>query len=65
VILHMDDPLSADAYKKYHQKNPAALAMAGDVYCILLNRVKMTDSTLGFGKKINWQRANLPIEQLA
>ena len=57
VILHKDDPLTADAFKKYHQKNPAALAIAGDVYSIQINRVKMTDSTLGFGKKINWQRA--------
>jgi len=61
VILQKEDPLSADAFRKYHQKNPAALAMAGDVYCIKLNRVKMTDSTLGFGKKIHWQRADQPL----
>lgn len=38
----------------YHRKYPFALAMKGDVWMIKLTYIKMTDNTLGFGKKITW-----------
>ena len=60
MILSKEDVLATDAFSKYHQHNPAAIAIAGDVYCIQLDHIKMTDSTLGYGKKFNWQRADQP-----
>jgi uncharacterized protein YhbP (UPF0306 family) len=33
----------------------SALAMPGKVYAIRLQWMKMTDSTLGFGKKVVWE----------
>ena len=40
----------------YHNKYPIALAMPGEIFVIRIDRIKMTDSTLGFGKKISWNR---------
>ena len=33
-----------------------ALAVAGEIWTIKMDSIKMTDSTLGFGKKITWER---------
>lgn len=44
------------AASNYHKRYPFAYAMTGEVWIIQLSSVKMTDSTLGFGKKITWQR---------
>ena len=41
----------------YHKRHPLALAIKGIVYTIHLNRVKMTDGSRGFGKKITWSRS--------
>ncbi|MES2285634.1 MAG: pyridoxamine 5'-phosphate oxidase family protein [Bacteroidota bacterium] len=49
------DDLLVQAKKKYYGKYPFALAMAGDLWVIELQFVKMTDNTLGFGKKIIWE----------
>lgn len=57
VILDEDHPLSKNAEAKYHLKHPMALAMPGEVWTLQLNAIKMTDSTLGFGKKICWNRS--------
>lgn len=43
--------------KKYYGKYPFALAFAGDLWGIELQSVKMTDNTLGFGKKLSWERS--------
>jgi uncharacterized protein YhbP (UPF0306 family) len=52
------------ANQLYHMRFPFALAMAGDLWAVCINEIKMTDSTMGFGKKINWKRseeaANIP-----
>jgi uncharacterized protein YhbP (UPF0306 family) len=44
---------------EYHKKIPLALAMAGEVWTIQLETIKMTDNTIGLGKKIHWQREDL------
>lgn len=54
--LRAGDPLAAGAASFYHQRHPLARTMAGTMYCIRLDYVKMTDSTLGFGKKLIWKR---------
>lgn len=38
----------------YYKKFPFALVMHGDLWAITLTGIKMTDNTLGFGKKLKW-----------
>ncbi len=40
----------------YHKKFPFALAKPGDVWCIQLAEIKMTDNSHVFGKKYIWKR---------
>jgi uncharacterized protein YhbP (UPF0306 family) len=47
----------SDLKKTYYTKYPFALAMGGEVWTIELSWIKFTDNTLGFGKKIKWERA--------
>jgi uncharacterized protein YhbP (UPF0306 family) len=49
--------LAKDAYMLYHKKFPMALAIAGKVFTVRLNCLKMTDSSKIFGKKRKWNRA--------
>lgn len=56
ILLNTDDELARDAASKYHRHHPLALALKGEVYTIKLNQIKMTDSSMGFGKKIHWDR---------
>lgn len=39
----------------YFKKFPYALALNPKLWSIKVNRLKMTDNTLGFGKKILWE----------
>ncbi len=55
-MLLQSDANAKDAYILYHKKYAMALAMKGEIFTIRLNSIKMTDSNLGFGKKINWLR---------
>ena len=55
-VLAVDDPAAGRATSFYHKVHPMALAMPGQVWTVQLNYIKMTDSTLGFGKKIIWNR---------
>lgn len=57
VVLSADDPMAVNASAHYHQKHPVALAMAGQVWTIRLDHLKFTDNSLGFGKKLNWNRS--------
>ena len=43
-------------YKTYYNKFPFAKAKSSPIWGIQLNWVKMTDNTLGFGKKLKWER---------
>ncbi len=55
-ILNEDDPLMKHASSVYHRKHPMALAIPGHTWGIRIDHIKMTDSSKGFGFKINWQR---------
>jgi uncharacterized protein YhbP (UPF0306 family) len=57
VMLDANHPLMKKASEHYHKKYLIALAIPGDIYVIQINHIKMTDSTMGFGKKISWSRA--------
>lgn len=46
----------SDGMKDYFKKHPLALLMPGELWALQINHIKMTDNTLGFGKKIIWTR---------
>lgn len=56
VLLDFLHPKAAKASFFYHKKHPLALAVPGDMWTVKMEHIKMTDSTLGFGKKILWNR---------
>lgn len=62
VCLDEDHALAKGASQYYHKKNPMALAMSGKVWTIQLQHVKLTDSSLGFGKKLHWHAPNASAE---
>lgn len=41
----------------YYTKYPFAIAISGELWSIALISIKMTDNTLGFGKKYFWESA--------
>ncbi len=43
-------------YDLYYKKYPFAKAKPSPIWGIQLNWIKMTDNTLGFGKKLLWER---------
>ncbi len=45
-----------DASGIYHKRYPFALAMKGEIWTVRLSWVKMTHQSLGFGKKMEWER---------
>jgi uncharacterized protein YhbP (UPF0306 family) len=56
TALDAQHPLAKQSLGNYLKQHPLALAMPGEVWTIRINSIKMTDSTLGFGRKINWTR---------
>ena len=56
IVLQENDLQIKQAAVQYYKKNPAALAMPGEIWVIQIDSIKMTDSTFGFGKKITWKR---------
>ncbi len=56
IVLEPSHLNAEEASGYYYKKHPLALALPGIIWVIQINRIKMTDSTLGFGKKILWGR---------
>lgn len=56
LLLAEQDPFAQNAAAQYYLKIPMALAIPGFVWTIRIDHIKMTDSSLGFGKKITWLR---------
>ena len=56
IVLGKEHPLVKNASVFYHKAKPMALAVPGEIWIVSIDRIKMTDSTLGFGKKIKWER---------
>lgn len=48
--------LLEQAKKIYYSKYPFAVVVPGDFWTIELVSIKMTDNTLGFGKKLAWEK---------
>lgn len=56
IVLDANHPMTGQASGYYHKKHPMALAVPGEIWTIQISHIKMTDSTMGFGKKIEWNR---------
>ena len=56
TVLDTTQPLVNRKLGIYLAKHPLALAIPGEIWALQINHIKMTDSTLGFGKKITWNR---------
>lgn len=56
TLQHQNAQQVKDSANHYYKKFPMAHAVPGQVYTIQVDTIKMTDSTLGFGKKILWVR---------
>ena len=56
VVIDTQQPLVKQTLGIYLKKHPLALVIPGDIWALQINHIKMTDSTLGFGKKIIWNR---------
>lgn len=55
IRLLTDDEASLPR-TRYNKRFPIARAMPAPMWIIRLDELKMTDNTLGFGKKIHWIR---------
>lgn len=56
ILLNAEHPMAKNAPVFYHKTKPMALAVPGEVWTVKIDSIKMTDSTLVFGKKIKWER---------
>ncbi len=61
ILLPTDHPSAKAAVSFYYRKYPGALAIPGEVWTMQINRAKFTDSSLGFGKKLNWSREDAAV----
>ncbi len=57
IVLTENHPFTKQTSWFYYKKHPIALAMSGEVWTIQMNSIKMTDSSMRFGKKIKWNRS--------
>ncbi len=56
IVLPADHPLAKHAPARYYKTHPLALTQPGSIWTVQLNTLKFTDNSLGFGKKITWDR---------
>lgn len=56
VFISPNETEERELYSIYYKKYPFAEAKPASVWGIKLEYVKMTDNTLGFGKKIIWNQ---------
>lgn len=56
IVISPDEELAKTAADNYYHRLPFAKVMPGEVIVIRLDSIKMTDSTLGFGKRVYWER---------
>jgi len=65
IVLNTQQPLVKHNLGIYLKKHPMALAIPGDIWVLKITAIKMTDSALGFGKKITWNRDEEPALNIA
>lgn len=54
TVLYDSFPNEVRPDVSYHKTYPFALAKPGHVWCIQLEKIKMTDNTRIFGEKLEW-----------
>lgn len=57
IFISCANEIIENLKKIYYRKYPFALAVAGEIWVIELMKIKFTDNTLGFGKKLYWERS--------
>lgn len=60
IFVEPTGDLLIEAKKKYYLKYPFAAAFKGELWVVDLTYLKFTDNTLGFGKKMHWQKVMIP-----
>lgn len=55
-FINPSEEEAKELYSTYYEKFPFARAKPAPIWAIKLNWIKMTDNTLGFGKKLEWER---------
>ncbi|MHB8259963.1 MAG: pyridoxamine 5'-phosphate oxidase family protein [Bacteroidia bacterium] len=55
-FIEPKDDLLKEAKSAYIKKYPFSVAFKGDFWLIELTSIKYTDNTLGFGKKLKWEK---------
>ena len=55
-FINPTDEQATHFYNAYYKNFPFAKAKPSPIWGIQLNWIKMTDNTLGFGKKLIWER---------
>src|SRR5690606_12269461 len=53
-FINPDEIEAANLYERYYSTFPFAKAKSSPIWAIKLTSIKMTDNTLGFGKKLLW-----------
>lgn len=56
MIVEKNDERALQASDNYHKRHPMAYAVPGKVWTIRIDKIKFTDNSPGFGKKITWKR---------
>jgi hypothetical protein len=56
VFIHPNEAQKEQFYNLYYKKFPFAKAKPSPVWGVALTGIKMTDNTLGFGKKLLWNK---------
>ncbi|MBN2870738.1 MAG: hypothetical protein JXK04_07265 [Campylobacterales bacterium] len=54
---HLRKTEKRENFELYYRKFPYARVMNPTLWKITLDEIKMTDNTLGFGKKLTWKRS--------
>jgi uncharacterized protein YhbP (UPF0306 family) len=60
IFIEPKGDLLNEAKIAYYKKFPFAIAVKGELWIIELTSVKYTDNTLGFGKKLKWEKTASP-----
>ncbi|AWK44031.1 hypothetical protein GPY51_10190 [Photorhabdus laumondii subsp. laumondii] len=55
-VIRLEGEKDKVARARYCRRFPVSIAVKTPIWQLNLNEIKMTDNTLGFGKKICWQR---------
>lgn len=60
IFVEPSGDLLNEAKNRYYIKYPFAAAFKGELWVIDLSYIKFTDNTLGFGKKLQWDKTIVP-----